>query len=289
MLWDKRVEKKFFQETLDITTPETLFYRLSTDKQFYAYYPKGYSGKTTTIQSRNTYIGNFTEKWFIEAIEGFAKKKGLFAVQDVVCEEIGLNRRSPADVALCKKDQQEQRPEDIELLFEVKMSLVWNWMFKNEKKLVCVGDYNSHKGTPSLLRSDSMLKAIGKSINIRVSGVEAAEIPIVIVGNTPIQKSYYSKVDHLKKSGIIQGFISVNTDPLDGQDTLKETEGQGFMRMNSENKLINYIKNLLVHEREFFSSFKSKKVLGKIISISNKEKSYEKKAEKFLELLRENH
>lgn len=34
-----------------------------------------------------------------------------------------------------------------------------------------VGDYKQHKGNPALLRSDSMLKAIGKSINIRVSGI----------------------------------------------------------------------------------------------------------------------
>ena len=44
-----------------------------------------------------------------------------------------------------------------------------------------------------------MLKAIGKSINIRVSGYDASRIPIIILGNTPITESYISKVDHLYK------------------------------------------------------------------------------------------
>jgi len=46
-----------------------------------------------------------------------------------------------------------------------------------------------------LLRSDSMLKGIGKSINIRVSSFKAATIPIIVMGNTPITNSYYPKVD----------------------------------------------------------------------------------------------
>lgn len=51
-----------------------------------------------------------------------------------------------------------------------------------------------------------MLKAIGKSINIRVSSFKASSIPVIIMGNTPITDNYYHKVDHLKKAGIIQGF-----------------------------------------------------------------------------------
>jgi len=55
---------------------------------------------------------------------------------------------------------------------------------------------NSETGyNPGLLRSDSMLKGIGKSINIRVSSFQAATIPIIVMGNTPITNSYYPKVD----------------------------------------------------------------------------------------------
>ena len=38
---------------------------------------------------------------------------------------------------------------------------------------------------------------------------------------------------------------------------------------------------------EFFSSMKSKKELGQIIEIANKESTYELKAERFLKLIRE--
>ena len=50
------------------------------------------------------------------------------------------------------------------------MSIVWNWEYKQVKgkpEIICVGDYKTHTGQPSIRRSDSMLKAIGKSINIR--------------------------------------------------------------------------------------------------------------------------
>jgi hypothetical protein len=60
------------------------------------------------------------------------------------------------------------------------MSIVWNWELKNNQ-LICLGDFKTHKGNPGLLRSDSMLKAIGKNINIRVSGIGASRIPIIIL------------------------------------------------------------------------------------------------------------
>lgn len=91
----------------------------------------------------------------------------------------------------------QQDPENIQLIVEVKMSLVWNWELLNQGfggKIVCIGDYRSHQGNSGLLMSDSMLKAIGKSINIRVyirvSSFKASSIPIVILGNTPITESY---------------------------------------------------------------------------------------------------
>jgi len=123
-----------------------------------------------------------------------------YAVQGVIAEEIGLSKQSPADVAICKKEDVEQKPKNILMIIEVKMSMVWNWKFDPvNKELKCIGDYKTHQGNPGLLRSDTMLKAIGKSINIRVSSFAASKIPIVIIGNTPITKSYYEKVDHLKK------------------------------------------------------------------------------------------
>lgn len=206
-LWTKDKEIEFFTESQKFATNEQLFY-VGDDSRYYAYWPKSYRGKKTTLQSRNALIGNFTEKYSVDLLQGFANSLNLYAVQSVICNEIGLSAQSPADVALCKSKKRQQPVSNIKAIFEVKMSIVWNWELK-DNKLICLGDFRTHKGNPGLLRSDTMLKAIGKSINIRVSGYNASQIPIIILGNTPITESYISKVDHLYKSGIIQGFWSI--------------------------------------------------------------------------------
>jgi len=111
-------------------------------------------------------------------------------VQGVVCEEIGLTQQSAADVAICKSKDIIQKPENIVMIFVVKMSIVWNWELKQIGKggeLVCIGDYKTHQGNPGLLRSDTMLKAAGKSINIKVSDFKANNIPYCCFG----KYSYY--------------------------------------------------------------------------------------------------
>lgn len=285
-LWSKKKEIEFFRESSKFATPEQLFY-LGDDSRYYAYWPKVYEGKKTTLQSRNALIGNFTEKFSVDLLQDFAKSKNLFAVQGAICNEIGLSSQSPADVVLCRTRHREQKVSDIVAIFEVKMSIVWNWEFKNNQ-LICLGDFKTHKGNPGLLRSDSMLKAIGKSINIRVSSHSASQIPIIILGNTPITESYIKKVDHLFNAGIIQGFWSVNPNPLDNNgNNLKRTPENGFVRMDSYNELELNLVDLLSKRREFFSSMKSHKELGKIIEIANREPDFERKAEKFLKLIRE--
>jgi hypothetical protein len=290
-LWNKVCDKEFFLKSLELATPEQLFY-ITKDKKFYAYWPKTYKGKKTTLQSRNAFIGSYTEKWTTSLFNEIAKTIGGYAVQNVVSEEIGLSKLSPADVAICKTKENVQKPQNILMILEVKMSVVWNWELTQKSKgnfdLICIGDYKTHQGNPSILRSDTMLKAIGKSINIRVSSFAASKIPIVIIGNTPITKNYYEKVDHLKKNGIIQGFWSVNPKPLDNDgENIKNTDHYGFCRFDDYNELKENALQLLKEERAFFSSMQSKKRLGEIIEIANKESTYETKAQKFLELLRE--
>lgn len=284
-LWTKEKEIQFFQESRNFATPEQLFY-VGDDSRYYAYWPRSYRGKKSTLQSRNALIGSYTEKYSVDLLQDFANSQGLYAVQSVICNEIGLSAQSPADVAFCKTRHREQSATDIATIFEVKMSIVWNWELRNNQ-LICLGDFRTHKGNPGLLRSDSMLKAIGKSINIRVSGLSASRIPIIILGNTPITESYYPKVDHLYKAGIIQGFWSVNPKPLDDNgDNIKQTPSNGFIRMDSYVELEKNLKNILFEKREFFSSMKSKKELGKIIEIASREPNFEMKAEKFLSLIR---
>jgi len=158
-LWNKDKEIEFFTESLKLSTPEQLF-SVGDDLRYYAYWPKSYRSKKSTLQSRNAFIGNFTEKYSVDLLQGFANFENLYAVQGVICNDIGLSAQSPADVALCKSRKREQPVSDIKAIFEVKMSIVWNWELKGNK-LIRLGDFRTHKGNPGLLRSDTMLKAIG--------------------------------------------------------------------------------------------------------------------------------
>lgn len=281
--WNRRIEEQFFKDVLKIVPPDKLFYLL--EDGYYAYIPKDHHEKgVSTLQSRNSYIGQFTEKWCQTLFTPIARSMGLYAVHSAVCEEIGLTRQSSADLAFCTKDTIAQRAEDIKLLFEIKMSITANYRFSKQRKLEYIGDYTTHKGTPSLLRSDSMLKAIGKSINIRVSGTQSTKIPIIILGNSPISNNYISKVDYLKQCGIIQQFISLNPHPTD-TDFLHDTPKKGFITITSEEQLVQQLKSLIDLDLRFFSSMIDKPTLGAFIRIANQEETDIAKAEKFLSLI----
>ncbi|MHB1664104.1 MAG: hypothetical protein ACYCT7_02425, partial [bacterium] len=178
-----------------------------------------------------------------------------------------------------------QQSENIKLLFEIKMSIVSNYKFIMPDKIEFIGDYKQHKGNPALLRSDSMLKAIGKSINIRVSGLASTKIPIVILGNSPITESYVKKVDFLKTSGVIQGFWSLNSEPAGG-NFIKVTPKKGFQTIETTDMIFQLSKKLVENDINYFSSMISKTDLGEIISIASKETTNIVKAEKFLTLIR---
>ncbi len=284
-LWNQEVERSFFENSMStFASPEQLFYQ-TDDNRLLAYWPKGYKGKKSTLQSRNTLIGKFTETWINELIQNCIINEGLFAVQGAICEEIGLTKKSPADVVIARQKKVNLNPEDILVIFEVKMSVVWNWALKNSE-LICLGDYKTHQGIPGLLRSDSMLKAIGKSINIRVSSFSSSTIPIIVIGNTPIQESYFEKVDHLKTAGITQGFWPVNPKPLNGIKTIKNTNDKGFIRFDTYESFHNSIVELLSLSMNFFSGMKSKEELGILIETANQASTYIEKAETFLRLLR---
>jgi len=282
-LWNSDAEIKFFTEALkNFASPEKLFYNLQSG--YYAYVAKGDDAEGQTLQSRNSLIGQYTEKWCKTLFEPIAKELGLFAVNGIICEELGLTRKSSADLALCTNNNIIQQSENIKLIFEIKMSIVSNYKFIMPDKIEFIGDYKQHKGNPSLLRSDSMLKAIGKSINIRVSGPVSTKIPIIILGNSPITQSYIKKVDFLKTSGIIQGFWSLNPNPAKS-GFIKVTPKKGFQTIETADMIFQLSKKLVENDISFFSSMISKSDLGKIITIASEEISNIAKAEKFLNLI----
>ncbi len=117
-LWTNDTEIEFFKEALEhFASPEQLFYKLSGG--YFAYIPKGTDAEGQTLQSRNALIGQFTENWARNLLSPLTMKFELYAVNGVVCEELGLTRQSSADIAFCTKDSVEQRAQDVKLLFEV--------------------------------------------------------------------------------------------------------------------------------------------------------------------------
>lgn len=283
-LWSNDIEIQFFTEALkNFASPEQLFYNLRGG--YFAYVPKGSDAEGQTLQSRNSLIGQFTEKWCKTLFEPIASELGLYAVNSVVCDELGLSKQSSADLAFCTNNQTIQKSENIKLIFEIKMSVVSNYKFTQPNKVEFISDYKQHKGNPALLRSDSMLKAIGKSINIRVSGIASTKIPIIVLGNSPITESYIKKVDFLKTSGVIQGFWSLNPKPANSE-YVKSTPKLGFQTILDGKQLFNNCKELVSNDMNYFSSMISKVKLGEIIRIASQETTDIAKAEKFLTLIR---
>ncbi len=284
-LWDIKTEKQFFEQALNsFATPEQLFYKFGND--YFAYVTKRQRAKGQVLQSRNSLIGQYTEKWCTNLLQSIAKQLKLHAITGVVCNEIGLSKQSNADLAFCTTNDIEQPAENIKMIFEIKMSITSNYQyFLKANKIKYLGDYSTHKGNPSILRSDSMLKAIGKAINIRVSGISSTKIPIIILGNSPITKHYLKKVDFLQKSGVIQNFISLNPN-FSKNEFIKNSKNKAFQTIEKLSQLKILLTKLIENEMNYFSSMISKPKLGEIITIANKNETNIKKAEKFLELIR---
>jgi len=283
-LWTIDKEIEFFRASLhNFSTPEQLFYFLQNE--YFVYVPKGYSAEGQTINSRNSLIGQYTETWCKSIFDSIANNLNLYAVNGVICEELGLTSSSPADMAFCTTNAIQQDPQDIKLLFEIKMSIISNYKYTKPRKIEWIGDYNRHKGNPSLLRSDSMLKAIGKAINVRVSCLDSTKIPIVVIGNSPITYHYIHKVDFLKKSGVIQGFLSLYPDPTT-TEFIKETPERGFITVTDSRELLPLCRSLIDTDMSYFSSMMPKDRIGEIIRIANQEETDIGKAEKFLQLIR---
>jgi len=285
-LWNYQEEIQFFKTELEESgiSPEKLFYLVNDI--YYAYYPKTYEGAKVTLQSRNSIIGNYTESWCKKLFEPVASKLGLYAVNNVVCEEVALPNMSSADLAFCTTKETHQKADNIKLIFEIKMSIVSNYKYTSDTGVELVGDYKSHIGNPSLLRSDSMLKAIGKAINIRVSGSESKRIPIVILGNSPITVNYKNKVDALKNSGVVQGFWSLNPKPCTSEYVVN-SDKKGFITIDTDDMLIDLCENMLSSSMTYFSSMLPREDLGKIIKQASSEKDFITIASEFLRLLEE--
>jgi len=285
-LWSKKQEKIFFDKSRNFATHQQLFYR-TDDGRYVAYWPKGYDGAKSTLQARNSLIGNYTEKWVNDLLKHILKDTKLHVIQQAQIPAIGITHKSPADIVIASTAKKVLRPEEVKLIFEVKMSLVWNWQYdESTGQIRQIGDYRTHQGRPSFTRSDSVLKAIGKCIDIRVSSFKSSKIPLIILGNAPLSNGFCKKADYLKQAGIIQGFWSLNPFPLNHGNTRKRSHQDGFIRFDNIEELNITLNQLFKQELNFFSSMETPETLGQMIEIANRENTYEEKGLKFIKLIK---
>ncbi|MSN96694.1 hypothetical protein F1B92_05890 [Campylobacter sp. FMV-PI01] len=281
-MWEINDEITFFKNALEsnFANKKDIFYEI--DGEFFAYIPKKEKRSFPTLQSRNSLIGKYTEIWCQKLFKKIAQKFGLFAINGVICEEIGLIPSSRADLAFCSKDSIIQKPKDIKIIFEIKMSIVNNYKLLG-KNIEFIGDYKTHKALPSLIRSDSVLKAIGKSVNIRVSSPKANQIPIVILGNTHLSDNYMAKVDYLGQSGVLQQILSLNPN----LDIVKNSNLGYFRTIKNTLELENIIEKILAHDLTYFSAMISKEKLAKLIKNSALQKDEISIANYFLDFIKD--
>jgi hypothetical protein len=286
-LWNKNQEKLFFIKSAEVAFPRQLFYR-TDDGKYLAYWPKGYRGRKSTLQSRNSLIGNFTEDWVCDLFTSLIDDENFHVVKQARIPSLGITSKSPADIVIAEDDKKILKAEVVKVIFEVKMSIVWNWQYDETSGEVSeVGDLRTHQGKPSFTRSDSILKAIGKGIDIRVSNSDSSKIPIIVLGNAPLSNGFCKKADYLKNAGIMQGFWSLNPFPLNHGNTRKTTPKGGFVRMDNTDELKWHLNQIFCQDLNFFSGMEDARKLGRFIEIANNEESLQGKGQKFLNLLKE--
>lgn len=287
-MWTKETEREFFRWALSERKckPKDLFYKVGRKHLFYL--PKDVKGSGEVKQGRNALVGEFTETWAEKFLKPIVEDMGLYVVRGAIVPELGLVGQKKADIALCRTSEKHQRLENIVALVEVKMSIVWNWEWKPAKKeIICIGDFRTHQGRPSVLRSDTVLKALGKAVEVRGRGFQGA---FFVLCNSPISSDYHEQVDGCKQLGVIQGFFSVNPSPVDkaGDEQInpKRTKQNGFVRWDCVDEAEKVLRSMLAEQNYFFSGYLTLRALGCLIETACQETELTNKARRFLELLK---
>ena len=87
-MWSRQDELNFFNDAINISSIENLMMRVRG--KYYAFQPKTDNSRVNVPNSRNALIGTNTEKWCKDLFSQIARHNNLYAVNGVVCEEIGL-------------------------------------------------------------------------------------------------------------------------------------------------------------------------------------------------------
>ena len=251
----------------------------------------------SSFNHRNAPVANETEKFALRliqrAIDECPELAGrYFAKRGVICRPLGLKGNSGADVAILNRDLDGQVPLNvIACLFEIKMSVIWNW--HGNDLTSPIADYDSHGGRPSIYRTDSILKATGKAAITR-SYPGSESIPFVVVGNTPLPDKYRNNVDGTVTSGLIQKWISLTPDPLVVEPSKspesrnpKNSAGAGFLRIDEIQELQELLVSLLSRRWRYMGEMTDSGRIGQLIQSLDLHRSAEEVGEEFLRRLPE--
>ena len=250
----------------------------------------------STLNGRNAPLANETEKFALriiqDAIDATPDLKGRhFAKRGVICHQLGLKGNSGADIAILNRDVRGPAPlTAIELLFEIKMSFIWNW---HENDLTQpIADYDAHGGTPSIYRTDSILKATGKAAITR-SYPGSETIPFIVVGNTPPPSGYRPNIDGTVQSGLIQKWLSLTPNPLVVEPSKspdirnpKQTDG-GFLRIDAMQELQDLLVSLLGRRWRHIGAMTDAEKIGRLIQSLDLNRSATAIGDEFLRRLPE--
>ena len=95
----------------------------------------------STLQARNSLIGNFTEKWVSDLLNYILQDDNFHVIQQAQIPSIGITHNSPADIVISTENKKVLMPDEVKLIFEVKMSLVWNWQYDVETSRESKGNW----------------------------------------------------------------------------------------------------------------------------------------------------
>ena len=300
-LWSAEVEQKFIIEDSMLATIYCKKDCGFSEKSFFRGKSRNCpdcdgSLAVDTLNSRNAVVGAKTETFAKNILSSALKElrpqlsQDLFVRQGVICPSLGLKGGSGADLAIVTQEKGGPMPASaIKCLFEVKMSFIWNW---HEENLTSpTADYDSHFGRPSIFRTDSILKAIGKA-GITRSYVGSEGIPFIVVGNTPPPPGYRTNIDRTVSSGLIQKWISLTPNPLVVKP--KESPGKrnpkhttGFLRIDEVKELQLLLKTLLTQKWLYTSAMADAAKVGLLIKSLDMDGTPEQIGQEFLRRLPE--
>ena len=299
-LWSVDTERSLVEESMLTTIycnsckfSEKAFFRDKSDKC-----PKCKAKLSVgTTNQRNAIVGNKTETFALTLLEyvtkGLRKELGLdlFAKRKVICPELGFTRHSEADLAILTEDLDGRVPAStIACLFEVKMSFIWNW--KKEDLSRPFADYDGCSGRPSIFRTDSILKAIGKAAITR--GYPGGEkIPFFVIVNTPPpSKGYRDSLGKTVESGLIQRWVSLTPNPLVVKPHVSPNIrnpkfSPGFLRIDNASELQSLLLPLMGSQLHHISAMVEAERVGHLINSLDLGETPEKIGQEFLRRLHE--